>query len=526
MPKCEWSFSIDIHLIFANWPRSIASGPISCIMRKSILLLILLCSTLVASTQSIRFSRYYDLSDLAYSTGAIEVLPQGYAMLLYDNCTGGGSLCTTLAITDTLGELLQQKTFPGLILEGMTYHPEDSTFLFSGRFPLTNQDDAPCLLKINYQGDTLWSFSANPPHADFGRKMLELPDKSILLPTGPQFLDSNEATIIKTDSMGNLLWIKGYDTGNYFKNYDVQGLMLWQDSTVLICANGIEPNEPGDFLDSGFSLFQIDYDGNLLYDTAYQIEPTNYDAHTRLAKIPGNRIVTSSGNSLFYPIGNSGTNLVAVNMDDKSIDWSLGFPESFGHAIISQLSTTLDSGIVACGRTYTTVFPEVLPTSWILKSNAEGQLEWQRFLSRTLAFYISDIEPTPDGGYIMAGIYEDPDYYIYTVLIKLDGHGCLQPNCDSLLLTTFIAEPGADEVLGTLKIQPNPSDALLVINTEGLGTGKLRVIDMLGYIVAETIILGDKTTIPVNHCANGMYLVQYLDAAGKVGAMGRVVIEH
>lgn len=493
-------------------------------MKKAILFLLLCYSSMALMAQTVRFAKYYDLSNSPVNrAGAVEVLPQGYALLSCNNCTGVNT-CTTLAITDTLGELLQQKTFRGIILEGLRYHPEDSTFLLWGRFPLTNQDDAPCMLKVNYQGDTLWSFHANPANADFGRRTLELPDKSILLTTGPQYSASHQATIVKTDSAGHLLWIKGYDTGNYFKNYDVQGLLAWQDSTVLICANEQGANIPdGDYLTEGVVLFQIDYDGNLRFDTAYRLTPFNFDGHTRLAKLPGNRVVTSSDNDLFNPL-HSGTNLLAINMDDKSIDWSMGFSESGGHATIYELYTTLDSSIIACGKTYTTLFPNVLPTAWFFKATAQGQLEWERFLPRSLLlYYVSDIKPTPDGGYILTGSYDDPDYYGYAALIKIDGHGCLQPNCDSLLLTTAIEEPVPGETLHILKTQPNPSDALLLVNTEGLGAGTLRMVDFLGYIVAKVSVSDRQTPIPTNHCANEMYTLQYFDGMEKIRAVGRVL---
>lgn len=527
MPRHGWSFNIRCTYSYPG-PEPYTSGPdFLLVMKKTIFFLVLLSFGFDSAAQTIRFSKYYDLSNSEVNfPGAVEVLPQGYALLSYDHCTGV-SFCTILAITDTLGEVLQQKTFRGLTLEGLRYHPEDSTFLLWGRFPVGNQDDAPCMLKINYQGDTLWSFSLNPPDVDFGHNTLELPDKSILLTTAPQFWSGNQATIIKTDSTGHLLWIKGYDTGNYFKSYDVQGLLAWKDSTVLFCATGrntiVHNDDP---YDSGVSLFQIDYDGNLLHDTAYNIDQTlNLDGHARLASIAGDRIVTSSDTDLFDPL-NSGTNLLAINMGDKSIDWTLGFSESLGHAIISQLYTTLDGGIVACGRTYTTVFPNVLPTAWLLKTSAEGQVEWERFLPRSMGLRTTDIKPTPDGGYIVLGNYDDPDYYSYIMLIKIDGHGCLQPNCDSLLLTTAVGEPMPGETLPVLKIQPSPGDDLVAVNTTEYDAGWIRMVDMLGYIVAEVPVIGEKTILPVNMCANGIYTVQYLDAKGIVQAIGRSVVQH
>ena len=453
------------------------------------------------------------------------VLPQGYAMLTFQGCdpVAYWDYCSVLTITDTLGEVLHQKIFRGIRSEGMRYHPQDSTFLIWGDFLKEGvQGSSIFMLKTNYQGDTIWHMHANLPKVAFARQTLELPDKSILIATAPPTTSGNDATIIKTDSIGQILWVKGYDTGNYFKFYEVQGLLAWRDSTVLFCARGEQFDiYDGNDYSAGVSLFQIDYDGNLKSDTSYRLEGGN-NAFSKVALIPGNRIVTNSENELSGPV-NGGQNLLAINMDDRSIDWSLGFAESWGQARIFQLYTTLDSGIVACGSTYTNFIPEATPCAWLLKSSAEGQLEWQRFLPRTLATFTNDIKPTPDGGYIVIGSLVD-SIYGYVSLIKIDGHGCLQPNCDSLLLTTSLGEP--EITLPVLKIQPNPANTLLKVNTEGLDAGRLRIVDLLGYIVAEVPVVGNLTTISVNQYSNGMYAVQYLDATGKVLAAGRAMIQH
>ena len=456
----------------------------------------------------------------------VQVLPQGYAMLTFQGCdpVAYWDYCSTVTITDTLGEVLHQKIYPGIRVEGMRYHPSDSTFLLWGDYLKAGvQGYTIFMIKTNYQGDTIWSMNAHLPKVAFPRETLELPDKSILIGISPEFTSGNDATIIKTDSVGQILWINGYDTGDYFRVYVVEDLLVLSDSTILICANGEQFNtNDGNYYSAGMSLFQIDYDGNLQSDTSYRLESGSNYATPKLAMIPGGRIVASSENAVSGPFL-GGNNLIAINLDDRSFDWSLGFPESGDQARIYHLYTTLDSGIVACGSTYTTFIPEATPCAWLMKSSAEGQLEWQRFLPRTLSTFTNDIKPTPDGGYIVIGSLLE-GIYGYVSLIKIDGHGCLQPECDSLLLTTALSEPGT--TLQTLKIQPNPASVSLTINTEGFETGKLQMIDLLGYIVAEVPVSSELTTIAVSHCVNGVYAVQYLDAMGKIKSVGRLVVQH
>ena len=496
-------------------------------MKELGIFLIVLGYCTLSPAQTIRFSKYYDFTGNGDGVGfGVEVLPQGYAMLTFQGCDPMAywDYCSTVTVTDTLGEVMHQKIYRGIRVEGMRYHLSDSTFLLWGDYLKSGvQGFTIFMIKTNYQGDTIWSMNAHLPNVAFPRQTLELPDKSILIAISPEFTSGNNATIIKTDSVGQILWVKGYDTGNYFRVYVVEDLMALPDSTVLICANGEQFNTyDGNYFSAGMSLFQIDYDGNLQSDTSYRLESGSNYATPKLAMIPGGRIIASSENAASGPFL-GGNNLMAINLDDRSIEWSLGFPESGDQAQIYHLYTTLDSGIVACGSTYTTYIPNAQPCAWLLKSSAEGQLEWQRFLPRTLSTFTNDIKPTPDGGYIVIGSLLDGNYG-YVNLIKIDGQGCLQPNCDSLLLTTTMAEPEIG--LQALKIQPNPASVLLSINTEGFEAGRLQMVDLLGYIVAEVPVSGKFTTIQVIQHSNGIYAVQYIDGAGKVVAVGRAVVEH
>ena len=51
-------------------------------MKKAILFLLLCYSSMALMAQTVRFAKYYDLSNSPVNrAGAVEVLPQGYALL-------------------------------------------------------------------------------------------------------------------------------------------------------------------------------------------------------------------------------------------------------------------------------------------------------------------------------------------------------------------------------------------------------------------------------------------------------------
>lgn len=141
-----------------------------------------------------------------------------------------------------------------------------------------------------------------------------------------------------------------------------------------------------------------------------------------------------------------------------------------------------DGNLIACGVGGFEVYGKWDAYPLVSKLSPTGAFIWERWLPTDIAYVVGDIKATPDGGCIVIGTQERPrpggGYEYYAALVKLDSQGCLQPNCDSLLVISPTAEAPAPAP-PALRVQPNPaSDGVSVFPAE-LG-GRITVTDLLG----------------------------------------------
>jgi len=96
---------------------------------------------------------------------------------------------------------------------------------------------------------------------------------------------------------------------------------------------------------------------------------------------------------------------------DGAVEWQRSYGGS-GHDYVSDIHPTADGGYIVAG--YTESFSP--PGAWVLKLAGDGAIEWQR----SYGGYTrpSVIEPTPDGGYVVAGGVGD---YGWVMELTADG---------------------------------------------------------------------------------------------------------
>ena len=502
---------------------------------KNILLFLLWsawCQGLLA--QSVTFATFHDLSTWISNRGhRVEVLPNGYAFLTLTGCTPaiGSPICTGMGITDSHGNLLHKKTFDRFVGSGLRYRAQDSTFFIWGYrgIPASGGDAAVVLLKTTFRGDTIWSFQYNEDNFDWCRNIVELPDGSILMACA--FRDADKgAKLAKVSPEGKLLWTRSYDTGNAFRVYDPKGILDLGDGTVMMSALGIEvdttsvPWAPPE----GISLFKIDYDGNLVWGTAHQTgDNAQRQANPRLIRLRDGQLVSAIGIQQLGPGGCFGNcaSFIRVN-PDGSIKKLFNFPDEHINAVINDFDDMPDGNFVGCGGAGYEVYGKSDVYASVFKFSPEGKMLWERFLPIDTAYVVGDVKATPDGGCIVIGTQEvkvGTSYIYYAALIKLDGEGCLQPGCDSLLVISPVRDLPAP-VVEVLHLQPNPASQQVTVTLSGSG-GLLRVVGMLGTVLQEMPVSGSQVSISTADLPAGVYVVQHLEE-GVLRAVGRVVVQR
>ena len=143
--------------------------------------------------------------------------------------------------------------------------------------------------------------------------------------------------------------------------------------------------------------------------------------------------------------------------------------------------------------------------------------------------YIRDIEPTPDGGFVLAGFnYQNPQS---AWLVKVDawGHTCGIANCDTTIYSGYPI--GIEEVLGNSEargwgVAPNPAQDMVTISFADLPTDtQLSIYDLNGKLATYVKVSKGTQQINLNisHLPNGMYYCHLANATGveKLVIIGR-----
>ena len=135
----------------------------------------------------------------------------------------------------------------------------DNGFILTGRTEINQLIPDIFLIKINSSGDTLWTRIYNGPDHDVSNSVLEYMDGGFILTgyTENFGFGSSDILLMKTDSNGNMLWASVY--GNTSHDY---GWMVQQasDSGFVIAASSADSTGYYDF-----AFLKTSATGNRIY---------------------------------------------------------------------------------------------------------------------------------------------------------------------------------------------------------------------------------------------------------------------
>lgn len=166
---------------------------------------------------------------------------------------------------------------------------------------------------------------------------------------------------------------------------------------------------------------------------------------------------------------------------------------------------TLDGGYIAAGMTYSDdgdlTGHDCLDSTWIVKFDGEGLLQWQMCLNIDSDNPEAMIEQVSDGGYVL--VHGGGEVF------KLEGEG----------------GAGLQEVpfrgLG-FEMAPNPCAGMLTISG-GSSQASIVIADLQGRRLLEPRSAGSRTSIDLSHWPRGVYLVTLRSPGGSMSK--RLVLE-
>ena len=160
----------------------------------------------------------------------------------------------------------------------------------------------------------------------------------------------------------------------------------------------------------------------------------------------------------------------------------------------------------------------------IMSFNQDLDTLWTKSITidSTKQVYLKDIEPTPDGGYVLAGYnYTNTPQYGWVLKIDSLGNTCWPVGCDSTVVdtSTSISQPLSNTNSFVFQIYPNPTSRHLRLSFGGdYVSGDVVISDVSGRELKRVTLVGVKEQeIDLGRwLESGVYFCTFYDADGEV----------
>jgi len=323
------------------------------------------------------------------------------------------------------------------------------------------------LLKTDSLGNYQWHQLYGGYWAEHGSNVIQTPDGGYLM--GGYYWEpgndhTQDAMVIKTDSLGNEEWTQ------YYGNPDV---------------------------DDDMAFVELANDGNYFVATVY-----------------GEWVYSSShriGRQWIFKLDTQGQIMEQNKVGDYRFD---NYIKNF---------RKVDDGYILTGFSYETdTATMALYTGWGTKVNNNLDIIWYHDYSYYNNLYddnyLYDISPCQDNGYIAIGKAR-PDMGTNKMwIVKVDSMGCDTPGCATGVHVFELPEND----IGELKIWPNPTKGEFW--AQGFefrvkGGKSIKIYNSQGIKVEEVKVPENSESLRINvsHFTNGLYYLQYIHSNQIVG---------
>ena len=251
-----------------------------------------------------------------------------------------------------------------------------------------------------------------------GQYIQQTSDGGYILTGGINSTNSDEIgddiIILKTDINGDEVWRKTY--GGIYRDigYDVKNSI---DGGFIICGNTNGSPDTSEII-----VIKTDQEGNEIWTKTFGINGYNNGYSIDLTN-DGGYIITGSTGSFGY--GSSDVYLIKTDENGNEL-WFNTFGGSSGD-VGNSVQQTSDGGYIITGSTGS--FGNGLEDVWLIKTDGNGQEQWNQTFGGIEVDMGYSVQQTDDGGYIITGRTRSFGNGLEDVwLIKTDGNGQEQWN--------------------------------------------------------------------------------------------------
>jgi hypothetical protein len=284
----------------------------------------------------------------------------------------------------------------------------DGGFIITGKGNVPDHDSDIPLIKIDNEGNIQWMRYYGTNEGEVGFCVQQTSDLGfIAVGLISYHINDNKAFIVKTDSLGNLRWMREYpgpypsSTKGYFVQqttdggYIIVGESLQQVYLLKVDANGIEQ-------------WSREFGELMTWDIGYCVRQT-----------PDNGYAIVGYSNTF---GNGSNDVYLIKTDSLGIEqWYRtfgGLESDWGKT----LYITPQGGYIIAGSTYS--YGEGSSDFYLIKTDENGNEIWSHTYGDSLYEYVSYAECFHNDGYILVGHIDNPlNAYDNIFLVRTDIEG-------------------------------------------------------------------------------------------------------
>ena len=300
-----------------------------------------------------------------------------------------------------LARSMQQTTDGGYIVAGGTRSFGDGSYDF-------------WVMKLDGNGAITWQKTYGGEGYDYATSIQQTADGGYIVAGDTSSFGAGglDAWVMKLDSTGAITWQKTYgDEGSQYFNH------IQQTADGGYIAAG-ENRSSGAGSDDVW-VMKLNATGGVTWQKTYGGIGNDW-AHVVQQTEDGGYIV--SGATYSFGAGDRDAWILKLN-STGAVTWQ----KTYGGEAVDfpySIQQTLDGGYIVAG--YTESFDLGDRDAWILKLNSTGAVTWQKTYGGGDEDYVTSIQQTADGGYIVAGLTQsfgtgDSDVWV----LKLDNTGAI-----------------------------------------------------------------------------------------------------
>jgi predicted secreted protein len=298
---------------------------------------------------------------------------------------------------DDGGSSVQQTSDGGFILVGYTWS-------FGAGGPDV------WLIKTDADGNKLWDRTFGGRGPDWGSSVQQTSDGGFIIVGYTASFGAGDVWLIKTDANGNKQWDRTFD-----------GSGLDSGSSVQQTSDGgfIIVGDTASFGAGGFDVWLIktDADGNKQWDRTFDGSGLDSGSSVQQTSDGGFIIV---GDTASFGAGGFDVWLIKTDANGNK-QWDRTFSGS-GLDSGRSVQQTSDGGFIIVG--YTESFGAGGFDVWLIKTDADGNKQWDRTFDGGGSDWGYSVQQTSDGGFIIVGYTESFGAGGFDVwLIKTDADG-------------------------------------------------------------------------------------------------------